>query len=409
MTQEQLRGNLNTLLIMAMLVIGSLVQSEIGGPGSIYNSINVSLITVFLILNHDVDPRLVHFFAAPVAFLLLSVAANIETLHVGGYRTAVAATLGYALFTLRPVPLHRPLLKFLMTAFLVGGLALSFVVTVQRNGFDFGLTFGNANFNINPNSAALFFFQGMVLALALLPGSVAWPISILYMFLMITTWSRAGVLCTILALFLHSIVTHSAKRRRTVLAPVVAIGSNWRVWLAVAVVGALATRYTPEAVDTLMLRFIDNEGRAHQWEQGWAGIQTAKDWLIGSGPQTLNLRIDGTAHNSYIDAIGNSGVFFLMTTLIALFLWTRRLAIEGSTDMLWIVPPVMVYGMVENILFNGISTVWLMLMILSLTHRSQQAKLDVSLLARARLLRRVQSRQYMNPDAADRLRAPGLR
>ena len=84
------------------------------------------------------------------------------------------------------------------------------------------------------------------------------------------------------------------------------------------------------------------------------------------------------AHSSYIEAIGNCGVWFLVTTLIALGFWLRRLVRDGCRDLLWIVPPVLVYGLVENILFNGISSLWLLIMLLGIAVQSRQSSLDVA-------------------------------
>lgn len=370
------RGVTNAFLLALILVVSAISESDLGGPETFYNAVNVGLIATFLMFNPHFDTRTVAFFAAPLAFLYLSVAANADTLHPGGYRTAGAITAGYALFMLKPVPVHQRLLWFLVVGFLIGALGISLIVA--RDTFSLAFDSANANFNVNPNSAALFFVQGVMLSIAIIQGWLGWLIAVPYLLLTVTTLSRAGTLCAFMVLVGYALFSQSERYRGSALAPLLAIGRNWKVWAVLAIVGVLAVRYIPVAADTLITRFEAGESRAEQWDEGWGGIRTMRDWFIGSGPATLSFRTQSTAHNSYIEAIGNSGVFFLVTTLLALALWLRRVVLDGCRDMLWILPPVLIYGLVENILFSGISTLWLLLMWLSIALRSRSAGLDVA-------------------------------
>ena len=98
MTRRMLRrGKANTLLVISILVSSALFQSEIGGPGTIYNSIVIVLAVLLLLRNGKFEGALVFAFGLPVAILALSVAMNVATLHPGGYRSAVATAIGYLL------------------------------------------------------------------------------------------------------------------------------------------------------------------------------------------------------------------------------------------------------------------------------------------------------------------------
>lgn len=380
-TNRLIRGIANSLLFFSILLVSALLESEIGGPESIYNAINVALIGVFLLLNREFNHGLVLAFAVPLAFLAMSVGGNLGDFGPGGYRTVGATAIGYALFMLKPVPLHHRLLRRIVTIFLIAALALSLFVFTQGPMLDFGG--GNVNFNRNPNGASVFFVSSVMLSLAVVKGLLGWMLVVPFTLLTVTTTSRAGAGCVAMILLGYSVFSQAAGRQRQPWT-LSNLKSNRTVCVAAALVVVLAAQFIPDAVDLLVMRFKEGGSRFEAWNDGMAGIRSMRGLLFGGGPATLSLRTESPAHNSYIEAIGNNGVFFLMTTLLALFAWLRRLVHDGCRDMLWILPPVLVYGLVENILFNGIGTLWLLTMLLGIALQSRQAGLDVAKRARAR-------------------------
>ena len=371
-----IHGIANSLLFLSILVMWALFHSDLGGPGSIYNTVNVALIGVFLLLNREFNHGLVRAFAVPVVFLAMSVVGNIGILGSGSYRAALATAIGYALFTLKPVPLHRPLLRRLIIVFLISILVLSVIVAAERSALDF--SGGNINFNRNPNGASLFFVGCTLLSLALVQGWRGWMLAVPFVLLTVTTGSRAGAVVTALILIGHSMFSQAEGRQHKSRGLLLRMSSNWKVWAVVALVAVLAIWLIPDAVNYLIARFEIGESRSEQWDEGWAAIRSLRGLLIGGGPATLGVDTGIAAHSSYIEAIGNCGVWFLVTTLIALGFWLRRLVRDGCRDLLWIVPPVLVYGLVENILFNGISSLWLLIMLLGIAVQSRQSSLDVA-------------------------------
>jgi len=400
MTHRSAQGIANSLLFSSILVVSALYHSELGGPGSLYNSVNVGLIGGFLLLNRDFDHGLVLAFSVPLAFLAMSVAGNVGGFGFGSYRAAGATAIGYVLFTLRPVPLHHRLLRRIVTTFLIVNLVLSVYWFTQGPPSTFGVA--NANFNRNPNGASAFFVGCVMLSLALVKGRLGWMLAVPFMLLTVTTGSRAGAVVITLMLLGCLVFSPAEVERHKSRALLRRIASNWTVWVMASVAVALAVRFLPDAVDYLMTRFEVGQSRSEQWEEGWANIRSLRGFLFGGGPATLGAETGAAAHSSYIEAIGNCGVFFLATTLIAMFAWLRRLVRNGCRDMLWLVPPVLVYGLVENILFNGINSVWLLTMLLGIAAQSREAGLDVATRTRARGLspvRRAPPRQLVTAPA----------
>src|SRR5471032_2134955 len=111
MTHRSAQGIANSLLFSSILVVSALYHSELGGPGSNYNTINVVLVVALVALNREFSQGLVLAFAVPVTFLAMSVVGNLGELGPGSYRAAGATAIGYAVFTLKPMPLHHPLLR----------------------------------------------------------------------------------------------------------------------------------------------------------------------------------------------------------------------------------------------------------------------------------------------------------
>jgi hypothetical protein len=176
----------------------------------------------------------------------------------------------------------------------------------------------------------------------------------------------------------YSVFGHREGRRRRALALFPQLRSNWKVWAVVPAVALLAMWLRPDAATSLAMRLENNASRLETWAAGAAGIDTRRAFLIGYGPATLSLRTGEAPHNSYIEAVASSGIFFVVSTLLALWIWLKRMRRRGSWDMLWIVPPVLIWGVVETILFNGIETLWMYTMLLGIAVRSRDADLDVS-------------------------------
>lgn len=368
-------GTLNALLLIGMLIVSTLFQSEIGGGDSNFGAITLALVGAFIAINLQVNHKLAYAFALAAAFLGLSVVANLDTLSAGGYRSAISTAAGLALFTLKPVPLHYPFFQRLLVLFLAAVLLLSVGIAVRGDAMDFSRELTNANFNVNPNSASLFFVQCLLLALAFAGGRVRWLIAIPLMLLTITTGSRAGAICMGLAVIGFAMFAEARGQTSRAGAAVLRLLSNWRIGVVIAITAFLAARYIPDATEFLLVRFEVNSSRADQWNASLSGITTTRDWLFGNGPANLETRTGetGGAHSSYIAALGNSGLPFLLTTLISLGIWWRYLVQRGHRDMLWIVPPILVYGIVETILFNGVQTVWLLLMIAGIVVQARPA------------------------------------
>ena len=59
---SKLRGDTNTIILIAVLLLNSLYESELGGKGSIFNTISFLLLLMFLLLNHRMKPLLFFLF-----------------------------------------------------------------------------------------------------------------------------------------------------------------------------------------------------------------------------------------------------------------------------------------------------------------------------------------------------------
>lgn len=374
---SRLRGTFNSLLLVSILVVSALFQSELGGPDSVFNALDVIFIALFILFNRSVRPMLVLAFALPVLCLALSVVLNIDTIAIGGLRSAGATAIGFALFVLKPVPLNRRLLRRLVLLYVLASLLLSVWVLIDRQVVNFSQEVANDNFNGNPNSAALFFVALTMLSLAIVRDRLGWILTIPSVLLTLTTGSRAGAVGTALIVLSYAIVTtlgnggsEGAGRQR--------LASIGRAVIFAGATAILAISVIPDAIAFLTLRFDVGTSRTVVWTEGLESVDSFRSLAFGIGPASLAARSGTAVHSSYLEAVGNSGVFFLLTAVIAVLVWLRSAVRDGGRELLWIVPPVLLYGTVETILFNGISTIWLLTMLFGIIIESGAAGLDTS-------------------------------
>ena len=377
MKSSGLRAYTITSLLVAVLVLNVLRQSDIGGPGTIYNTISFLLVVGVLLLYPRFHPYFVFAFAAPVLFLMLSVVVNGSTLPMNGFRTALAIAAGYSLLMLRPLPLNITLLRRSVTVYLIGGLVLSLYFFVTSLPFSVGEA--NHNFNVNPNSASLVFFGSVVLSLVFARGALKYFLVVAFSLLLLTTASRTGLVAGGLLLAGYGLFSTEVTRRSVWRNPLSGRRIPWLV-LTPVVIPALALLFIPGSIEFLEAKLarVDLEfinltgiGREEIWKRGWdVSQQSLLSIGLGHGPGTATEVIGGGPHSSYVDAFTSVGWPFMLSTLIGLFLLCRYHVRRSQKDFVIYTIAILAYGTAETILFNGIGTIWYILILLSLYYRS---------------------------------------
>lgn len=378
MTTFDLRANINSLILFAVLVLNAFYQSKIGGPGSIFNIVGFLFVLLFILLNARVELSLLFFFALPLLFLGLSMFVNLQTLDMGGVRSALATAAGYALFTLKPVLLNRQLLRKMVFYFLFISLVLSLYFTKEY--FELTMVAGNDNFNGNPNSASIYFFLCLILSLIMVEGRSKWIFVASFAILILSTGSRTGLVA---AIMLYAGYLFFCNQERFSFKDMF-LGRNLYFALAFVVVPILVFYFFPDYFEYLSSRISDTGfdirssspggtgGRDDIWRSALDLSQNSLTSLMfGYGPTSASEMIGIGTHSSYVEAITSEGWPFLIFTLIALAFLFRYHIARGSKEILVYAIPILAYGTMETILFNGLSTIWYVLMLLSLYYRSE--------------------------------------
>lgn len=377
MTGESLRGRVNAAILVAVLVCNTLHQSQLGGAGSRYNSISFILLAAFVALNAHLNRRLAFAFGVPSAFLVLSLLVNVDDVTSGGLRLTLVTLVGFLLLALNPPPLSRIVWRRLVLTYLIVCLGVSLRFTLAQ--LSSGLGFANTNFNENPNAAAIFFFWCAALALLVLDGSLRWGLAIAYSSLVLTTGSRAGLVSVgvlwagIVFARDRALDTSGANKR-------VRSSSNLTAILGVLAAPFLAWRFAPDSVAYLLgrlsrigLGFSESQitSRDERWNAALAASSDSLSTLFfGWGAGLSSLVVGGSVHSSYLSAIVMFGWPFMITTVFAVFvLWRYHRALGHGVFGVYLLP-IMLHGVVESILFNGLSSLWYILIVISIHYRS---------------------------------------
>lgn len=368
-----LRGDINTVILFAVLILNTLFQSEIGGPGTIFNTISFLLVLVFLVLNPRFNSWLSLLFAVPVLFLMLSVLFNITTLHAGGFRSALATTAGYMLLMLRPLPLNVIFLRRLIFLYLLACLAISIIFTLDN--LSIAVIVGNPNFNVNPNAASAFFLGCLILSLIFLQLKTKWVFSIAYSLMILTTASRAGIGSSVLVWVLYLWLAVENQSKRAV------FRTRFMAVASFVTMSVLAVYLVPDSVDFFSQKLaatglVGLEGsRGGGRDEIWSAALEVADAspmtiLFGTGPATTAELVGRGSHSSYVAAMSSNGYPFIIFTLVAILALFRFHIKLSQRQFLAFAIPILLYGIVQEMLFSGIGSLWYIFIFLSLYFRS---------------------------------------
>jgi hypothetical protein len=374
-------GSINTLVLIMILLSCTLYQSNLGGPGSIFNVIGFLLAVGFVCLNFKFNPMLLAGFLFPFVFLLLSVFVNRDVMDNGAYHTAQSISASYLLLTLAPFPLNHALLKRCVIIYLISCLLLSlgFYVDTLLSGQIIELM-ANENFNGNPNSASMFFLSCLILTLIFTKGWLRWVCMTLFIILVCSTASRAGFFVSML-LLMGFIVSKGSDQ----------YSFNWRgifsatvfrnTLILMVIIGVIIM-LLPEAYKALQTRlsiaglgldakYFGNHGRDEIWRAAFEiAHQSTRTIFFGISSSSVGDVLGSGTHSSYVEAIIALGWPFLLSTLffIALIFYYHKA--KGQDYFIFLGIAILIYGAFETFLFNGMGSLWWLFIFLSFYYRT---------------------------------------
>ena len=372
MLATDLRAYVITALLAAILVLNTLHDSTLGGPGSIYNTLSFLLAVAILLMHGRFHPSLVLAFVWPVIFLMLSLAIT-----GSGIRFGLASAAGFALLTMAPLHLNLTFLRRLITVYLISVLSLSAYFTVT--GSTLSRLVANPNFNVNPNSASLMFFWAIVLTLIFSRGKLRAILTIGFSMLSSTTGSRAGFLVGASLLAASVLFGSDVAWRSLVMRRYSKKRLGWLI-LVITVVAALALALVPASVENLSLGLTkvwlvvsgaSDTSRLAIWKAAlFASQESLSSILFGYGVASETDLLGSGSHNSYVAAFLGVGWLFLATMLLSIVVLFRYHIRHSQTGFLVYAIPILLYGGLETVLFNGLHNIWYIFILLSLYYRS---------------------------------------
>ena len=157
-----------------------------------------------------------------------------------------------------------------------------------------------------------------------------------------------------------------------------------------AAIPFLAANLMPDAIDRLYKRFAavgvglstnvnvdggsQGSGRDVLWQSALdISFESMSSFLFGHGPATTASLLEYGTHSSYIEAITSIGWPFMIFSLLALGFLLRYHIKHSQGKILIYALPILIYGAVETILFNGVSNLWYVFILLSLYYRSKDS------------------------------------
>ncbi len=391
MKKSQMRTQVNTFLLFGILVSNTLYRTIIGGEGSIYSQLSFFLALGLILRNRRFDTRLASAFGLPVILLMLSMAVNFASLTSGSFHSGLLIATGFALLTLKPIPLDGLRLRKLVVAYVFVSLGVSFYFAATADLLV--LIRGNPNFNINPNGASLYFFGCLVLSLVYTSGGLRMFLAIAFSLFMVTTGSRGGLVSGVLTLVGFVLMSTGIAHRpfwRSPFAP------RRLIWMAgLAALPTIAVLVMPQSVDYLRDRFaatgftlksnvIQADSRDVKWRKALdVSQESLTSIFLGHGPATATEVATTATHSSYVEAFVSLGWPFLLSTVFATLVLCMYHIKRGQRDFAVYAIGILLYGSVETVLFNGMGSIWFIFILLSLSYRSATpATIDLKLKAR---------------------------
>jgi len=370
------RCHATTFLLFALIVLNSLRWSDVGGPNSVYGPMAVGVVAALLALNLSVDHRSGMAFAVPIALVCLSMIVNASNLGPANFRSGVSTILALGLFMVKPLTLSRERFRTMIAVYVIAMLGLSiwtYLVHPPPPGDS------NANFNGNPNGAAMFFLLWTLLGLTFLSGATRWVVTSLLALLILTTSSRNGLLAFTFAVVGYGLVGNRINLPGTALwtALTQRLDRRRRAGLLLLLVLMVVAGSTVLPLTFSRLRNLQT-GRTRLWSAALTeSASSPRAVLFGEGPAMTGKLIQRRileargSHSSYVEAIGSMGYPFLMATLAALGVWSASLYRAGHRQILWLLVPILGYGSTESTLFTGITPLWSGLALLGVWLRSR--------------------------------------
>jgi len=364
------RRYVNPLILFLSLVAATLQISELGGQGSIFNSILFLLVGSYILINCKFDRSLVIFFVSPLVFLCAGVVLNSQDLHRGSYNSAMLIVVAYLIIALSREVMSLVLLRVFVFLYLVGSLLVSVYTLVYVEGFN--VFAANPNFNVNPAAAGQFFFVCLGLSLVFIDSVVKWFFVGSYFWLVVTTNSRTSLVISLFAILSYLIIEIVFSGRFSIKKIYSSLGvcnlKNWYVIPGVVFFGFVlfSNQYVVGKFGTLFYRFC-NASTVRQdylWEIGIDhSLSSVQNILFGSGPATMLMHTDVAVHSAYIDAAGSLGYPFLVLSLLALGMVLLRMMLMGHKHLMWVLGCVLVDGIGTTGIFGGLPFMWLFLVL----------------------------------------------
>lgn len=376
------RASVNSFILILITVSCTLYQTDLGGEGSLYNTISFLLASAFVFLNFRFNQFLFLFFLLPLFMLLLSFTMNANALNSGGIHTILSIFVSYLLLTVSNFKLNNRLINQFMTIYLWIMLILSafFSIDYFLSGNFYG-SIANANFNGNPNAASLFFFECLILTYIFIRGKVRWFFILTFFTWILTTASRAGFITAIMLLSISGF--WDAGKARLLKRQLFSFKKMTSYFLLLTIfLGGLYNLF-PESFMLLKMRLsavgfglstgnINTHGRDEIWGTAFEiSNSSLKNLLVGTGPNANEMKELTTGlHSSYVELMFTMGSLFLIATLIfigGLFHYHKR---RGEYYCIFFACLILFYGIFESVLFHGITSLWWLFIFLSLYCRS---------------------------------------
>ena len=380
-----LHASINTIILVSMVLLDALYNTtELGGVGSLFNVAIFLLAVGFIFLNAQFNRFLMLAFIVPLLGLVISCIINGDELVGSGVHTALSIAAGYFLLMLSPPLLNYSLMKRLVLFYLLGFLMLSMGHYLEQllNGNTVYLM-ANSNFSGNPNAASLSFFGCLLLSFVFTRRWLRWVFMIASFVLILTTASRAGV-CTGFGLLIGFVCVGGTNEglvnRRLLLSK--NVGQRFLMMLIIA--GFIYFLF-PESFSYLQRRLLGvgfdlssgdaGLGRDLIWQQALElGFDSVQVLLFGAGFGHVINNMKVGMHSSYVLMIVSVGWIFMISTLCAigcLFNYHKK---KSQYEFIFFACLILIYGAFEDILFNGMNSLWMLFIFLSLYYRSLESR-----------------------------------
>lgn len=317
---------------------------------------------IYILINLNFKFSMLLFYSIQIFLVTLSLLLNIDSIDRGNLNSLISTFIGYLMLLLTPNKIDEDFL-YKYVSYLIYVILFSNLVLLIYGNEPGIIAPSFQGFENNPNAASMTFLCSMMLSSVFIRRELIKPIIIgLFFFLILTTGSRAGLLTSLIFLFL----INKDKLKNIKIKYILILIFFFLILLTnTNIFNKLIINFSTNG---LSLGEIGKNDRLQFWYLAIESfLSSPESIMFGTGPATTVSIIKAGVHNSYLYQLASFGILYTINNL--LFIIYKIKSINYSmkiSKFSYYAIPILIYGLVEDGIFDGFYKLWYVFIFLAI-------------------------------------------